>query len=113
MTTNQVSAVTSNQATTGNGFTVDAKSIQISAVLVGVGGAICLAGLAIGGYAIYNAVSTWIGELEQPPTAYAMNTYTQAKAATAAGVRAWLDQQEQQALLQQQAKRNQPTTLRA
>jgi hypothetical protein len=96
----------------GNGFVVDAKSIKISAVLVGIGGVICMAGAAVGAYAVYDAVSKWIDELEQPPSAYAMNTFAQAKAATTAGLRAWLDQQDQQqnSPLPQQLKK--PATLR-
>jgi hypothetical protein len=107
--------MTSNQGSDKNGFAVDARSVQISAVLFGVGSAVCLAGAAIGAYALYDAVSRWIDELEQPPSAYAMNTWTQAKAATAAGVRAWLEQQEQQQQQTQlpQQRRKQPTTLRA
>jgi len=105
--------MTSNQASEKNGFAVDARSVQISAVLFGVGTMICLAGVGLGAYALYDAVSKWIGELEQPPGAYAMNTWTQAKAATAAGVRAWLDQQEQQQNQVPQQRRKQPTSLRA
>jgi hypothetical protein len=103
--------MTSNQAS-GNGITVDAKSMKIGAVLLGVGSIVFVGGAAVCGYALFDAVSRWIDELEQPPSAYAMNTWSQAKAATAAGVRAWLDQQEQQqAQVPQQQKRKQPATL--
>jgi hypothetical protein len=104
--------MTSNQASEKNGFAVDARSVQISAVLFGVGTMICLAGVGLGAYALYDAVSKWIDELEQPPSAYAMNTWSQAKAATAAGVRAWLDQQDQQNQVPRQ-RGKQPTSLRA
>ena len=105
---------TSNQASEHT-FTVDAKSMKIGGVLLGVGGLIFLGGAAVCSYALFDAVSRWVDELEQPPSAYAMNTFAQAKAATAAGVRAWLDQQEQQGQspLPRQQQRKQPTTLHA
>lgn len=110
MTSNQITMTTNQE--NGTGFTVDARSLQISALLFGVGTAVCMAGVGLAAYALFDAVSKWINELEQPPSAYAMNTWSQAKAATAAGMRAWLEQQEQQTLLQQQAqRRKQPTTL--
>ena len=107
-----MTTMTTNQAS-GNGFTVDAKSIKIGGTLVAVGGFIFLGGAAVLSYALFDAVSKWVNELEQPPSAYAMNTWTQAKAATAAGIRAWLDQQEQQmGKVPQQQQRKQPATLR-
>jgi hypothetical protein len=102
--------MTSNQAN-GNGFTVDAKSMKIGGVLLGLGGLIFLGGAAVCSYALFDAASRWVDDLEQPPSAYAMNTWMQAKAATAAGVRAWLDQQDQQNQVPQQQKRKQPATL--
>jgi hypothetical protein len=104
---------TSNQAS-GHTFTVDDKSIKIGGILLGVGGLIFLGGAALCSYALFDAASRWVDELEQPPSAYALNTWAQAKAATAAGVRAWLDQQEQQAQTRlPRQQRKQPATLRA
>jgi hypothetical protein len=107
--------MTTNNQANGHTFTVDDKSMKIGGVLLGVGGLIFLGGAALCSYALFDAASRWVDELEQPPSAYAMNTIAQAKAATAAGIRAWLDQQEQQgqAQLPRQQQRKQPTTLRA
>jgi hypothetical protein len=105
MTSNQDMTISDQES--ANGFTVDARSMKIGGVLLGVGGLICLAGLAVSGYALYDAISRWIGELEQPPSAMVQNTWAQAKAATTAGLRAWLDQQDQQAQ-QQQAQQQLP-----
>jgi hypothetical protein len=106
--------MTNNQASE-NGFTVDAKSMKIGGVLLGVGGLIFLGGAAVCSYALFDAASRWVDQLEQSPSAYALNTWTQAKAATAAGVRAWLDQQEQQQSQQlpRQQQRKQTATLHA
>lgn len=85
MTINQITA-------NAHGFRVDAKSMKIGGALLGVGGAICLVGVAISGAALLDAARRWIDELEQPPSVIARNTWAQAKAATAAGMRAWQEQ---------------------
>ena len=60
-----------------------------SAVLVGAGTFIALAGLALGGSHLMAATRRWIREMEVPPSEVARLKYAQAKAAVAAGTSAW------------------------
>ena len=60
-----------------------------SAVLVGAGAMIALAGLAVGGSHLFAATRRWIQEMEVPPTEQARIKWAQAKTAAAAGAAAW------------------------
>ncbi len=60
-----------------------------SAVLVGAGTFIALAGLAVGGSHLIAATRRWIAEMEVPPSEVARLKWSQAKAAMAAGTSAW------------------------
>ena len=60
-----------------------------SAVLVGAGTFIALAGLALGGSHLMAATRRWIKEMEVPPSELARLKWAQAKAAAAAGAGAW------------------------
>jgi hypothetical protein len=60
-----------------------------SAVLVGAGTFIVLAGLAVGGSHLFAATRRWIAEMETPPSEVARLKWSQAKAAMAAGTSAW------------------------
>jgi hypothetical protein len=53
--------------------------------LVGVGGLIALAGLAVGGFHLLWAIRRWVEEMEVPPSQLAKIKLAQAKAAAVAG----------------------------
>jgi hypothetical protein len=53
--------------------------------LVGVGGLIALAGLAVGGFHLLGAIRRWVEEMEVPPSQLAKIKLAQAKAAAVAG----------------------------
>ena len=59
------------------------------AALVGVGGLLALAGIAVGGFHLLSAVRQWVSEMEVPPSELARQKLAQAKAAAAAGAGAW------------------------
>src|SRR5674536_265716 len=50
-----------------NPLQLDSKLLRIGAVLAGVGGAIWLAGAALGGLALGSAAREWVQQLEHPP----------------------------------------------
>jgi hypothetical protein len=57
--------------------------------LIAVGGAIALAGLAIGGAHLISATRQWIREMDVPPSELAKLKLAQARAAASAGADAW------------------------
>ena len=79
------------QQGSGNDFMVDSRHIIIGGTLFGLGVGACIAGIAISGSALLNAVQSWVGSLERPPSELARGTWAQAKAAAAAGKQAWTD----------------------
>ena len=88
-----------NERVTANGFRPDAAGFQvptrhliIGGTLFGAGCAICIAGIAVSGTGLLAAVQRWVAELERPPSEIAKGTWAQAKAAYAAGSRAWQDE---------------------
>ena len=90
--------MTNNQVT-GNGLRPDATGFQgptrhliIGGTLFGIGCAICIAGIAISGTGLAAEVQRWVANLERPPSEIAKGTWAQARAAYAAGSRAWQDQ---------------------
>ena len=58
-------------------------------VLIGIGTAVALAGLAIAGSHVVNATRAWIRELEIPPSELAKLKWEQAKSAAASGASTW------------------------
>jgi hypothetical protein len=64
-------------------------ALVTSAVLVGAGTFVVLAGLAVGGSHLIVATRRWVREMEVPPTELARTKYAQARAAVAAGTTAW------------------------
>ncbi len=58
-------------------------------VLIGIGTAVALAGLAIAGTHVVNATRAWIRELEIPPSELAKLKWEQAKTAAASGASTW------------------------
>ncbi len=88
-----------NKRVTANGFRPDAPGFQvptrhmiIGGTLFGVGCAMCIAGLAVSGSGMLSSMQRWVNELERPPSEIAKGTWAQAKAAYAAGARAWQDE---------------------
>ena len=59
------------------------------AVLVGIGGVMGFAGMALVGSALLSATRQWVNQLEQPPSEMARRTWRQAMAAASAGAEAW------------------------
>jgi hypothetical protein len=57
--------------------------------LVGVGGLIALAGLAVSGFHLLSAIRRWVEEMEVPPSQQVKIKLAQARAAAAAGAGAW------------------------
>jgi hypothetical protein len=60
-----------------------------SAVMVGGGTMIVLAGLAVGGGHLLSTTRRWINEMGVPPSELARIKWTQARAAMSAGAQAW------------------------
>jgi hypothetical protein len=79
-------------ANDANGITrpqFDAGPLITSAVLVGAGTFIALAGLAVGGAHLLSATQRWVSEMEVPPSELAKLKLAQARAAVSAGAAAW------------------------
>ena len=79
----------SNGENRSNGPQYRAAPLIISAVMVGTGTAIVLAGLAVGGAHLLTATRQWVNEMEVAPSELARLKWTQAKAAMSAGAQAW------------------------
>lgn len=60
-----------------------------AAVLVGAGAVLAIAGFAVGGTHLVQAVRRWVNDMEVPPSERAKMALAQAKAAAAAGAEAW------------------------
>jgi hypothetical protein len=59
------------------------------AILIGVGGIMALAGLAVAGTALFTAYRERIGQMDVPPSELARKHWGRMKAATAAGLGEW------------------------
>ena len=79
----------SNGENRSNGPQYRAAPLIISAVMVGTGTAIVLAGLAEGSAHLLTATRQWVNEMEVAPSDLARLKWTQAKAAMSAGAQAW------------------------
>ena len=90
MTNKRVTANGFRPDTTG--FQVPSRHLMIGGTLFGVGCAMCIAGIAVSGSGMLSAMQRWIDELERPPSEIAKSTWAQARAAYAAGARAWQDE---------------------
>ena len=60
-----------------------------AAVLVGLGGILGAAGVLLGSAAVVTAARGWVRQRDEPPTATAKRTWSQAMAAGRAGAKAW------------------------
>jgi hypothetical protein len=72
-----------------SGFEMNTTPVIIGAVLVSVGALVGLAGVLIGGQAVFSATRGWLRELEVPPGEVARQKWDQTRAAATAGARAW------------------------
>jgi hypothetical protein len=79
----------SNGESRSSGPQFQAAPLITSAVLVGAGTLIVMAGLAVGGGHLAVATRKWVNEMEVAPSELARIKWTQAKAAVAAGTQAW------------------------
>lgn len=68
---------------------LDGRLLTAAEVLLGVGGVLWVAGLAIGGAALRRAAQDWVRQLDQPPSAMVKGRWQQAATAATAGVNAW------------------------
>jgi hypothetical protein len=73
------------------GFQFATGPLILSAVLVGAGAILAIAGFAIGGTTLLAATRRRVQEMEQPPAEVLRQHWEKTKAATAAGVSAWHD----------------------
>ena len=72
-----------------NGPQFKTAPLVTSAVLVGAGALIALAGLAVGAAHVASATRQWIDDMEVPPSEQARQKWAQARTAMAAGAAAW------------------------
>lgn len=68
---------------------LDRRLLSIGAVLVGLGGALWVAGMVVTGSAVFGAARQWLGQLDQPPRELAKSKWQQLMAASAAGTDTW------------------------
>lgn len=78
-----------NSQPTNNWPQVQSGPLITGGVLIGIGTAVALAGLAIAGSHVVNATRAWIRELEIPPSELAKLKWEQAKSAAASGASTW------------------------
>jgi hypothetical protein len=78
-----------NGRAAGAGVQLNKNLLIGGAVLVGIGGFLGATGLLLGSTAIASAMRQWVRQLDQPPTEMAKQKWQQARAATAAGAKAW------------------------
>ena len=71
------------------GIRLQSGPLIASATLVGAGALLAIAGLAVGGTHLMQAMRRWVQEMEVPPSERAKITMAQAKAAATAGADAW------------------------
>ena len=81
----------SNGENRTNGPQFRTAPLITSAVMVGAGTLIALAGLAVGGGHLLSVARQWVNEMEVPPSELARLKWTQARTAMAAGAAAWQD----------------------
>jgi hypothetical protein len=79
------------------GFQVNSGPITAGVVLAGAGALLGLAGLVIISGALAGAARRWAMEQQMPPKELAVQQWTKARAATAAGRMAWRNGMQQPA----------------
>jgi hypothetical protein len=84
----QHSGMTNDEAG-GTGFEVDRRLLTVSAVLIGVGGALGFAGMLLGGSIAMTAGRRYLQQMDASPRELATLKWQQANAASRAGKEAW------------------------
>ena len=74
-------------------FQVNKQQVVAGAVLMGVGGALALAGMAMTGTALMAAFRQRVQQMDVPPSELARQHWSAVKHATNAGVNVWLKEQ--------------------
>ena len=72
-----------------SGTRLNTKPLIFGAELVGVGGMLMVAGLAVGGMTMMSTARRWIGDQEMPPAEIVRHHWRKTIAATTAGASAW------------------------
>jgi len=75
----------------GNWPQVRSGPLVVSGVLIGIGTALAMAGVAVAGAHLASATRAWVRELETPPSQLARLKWEQAKTAAASGAATWRD----------------------
>ncbi len=70
-------------------FRVNTRPLIVGGVLMGLGGALGLAGVVVSGFCLAAAARDWANRQEVPPSELARHHLARAKAATSAGTAAW------------------------
>jgi len=81
--------IAANSQSTNNWPQVQSGPLITGGVLIGIGTAVALTGLAIAGSHLVAATRAWIRELEIPPSELAKLKWEQAKTAAASGASTW------------------------
>jgi hypothetical protein len=87
MTNNQVTKPTIN---------INTQQIVGGAILIGLGGVLAIAGMALAGTAVVSAYRDRVNQMDVPPTELARRHWGRIKAATAAGVGTWQNGTQQE-----------------
>jgi len=74
------------------GFQVPSRHLIIGGTLFGVGSALCIAGIAVSGTGVLSSLQRYVESMERAPADIAKDTFAAAKAAAAAGARAWQEE---------------------
>ncbi len=88
--------VMTDSETTQGGPQLNAKLLVSGVLLMGIGGAIGLVGLALGSSAVLAAGRRWVRQMDTPPSELAKQHWNRAREATTAGVGAWRNGQQTQ-----------------
>jgi hypothetical protein len=93
-----------------SGFQLNKEQVVAGSVLMGVGGAIVLAGIAMTAAALATAFRRRVQQMDVPPSELARQHWSAVRHATGAGAAIWL--KEQPAGQSQSARQPQPATQR-
>ena len=84
-----MASTSSNSQPTGTWPALKSGPLITGGVLIGIGAAVALAGVAVVGTHVAAATRAWIKELEIPPGELARLKWEQAKTAAASGASTW------------------------
>jgi hypothetical protein len=81
--------IMTNSSSQDTAFRMNTRPLLVGGVLMGLGGLIGLAGVAVASTALAAATRDWANRQEVPPTEMARHHWNRAKAGVAAGTTAW------------------------